>query len=592
MNLIQNSPETAEKEVLEQVAYQSALYLGLDNDMFRDCETLSQILEAAENNKDAITDQASLDGLRSIIGENGSYPELGEAEIVLRSWTDKGGSFDVKGFQGCAFELNGERSVCFRGTPAGAWVDNGYGMAGGDYLVQYKNGDISLGVSPMQKNALEFMQIVLDDTNANTPINISGHSKGGNETQLAALVFADRITAAYNFDGQGFPPDVVQQLQSLPGWEDGLKKIYAIHADNDYVHGLGQTITLPENTVFLYTPDIGGFLPGTGSENPLVNHFISALITEDGHLQRQTIEGPFARGISDISDKIMGIEDPETRAHICLAIMAILQKVQGKEDPINEDKDWLGILGENGLKLLVDALGYPQTYALLAQLSNEPSRKALLHEFLSSDIIQHLIIGQSDLDCQLSDHDFETEEQIAEYLKRHTEDGKCEYLVRGALLRCRHGTHARQLNLKKCHGVYIKGHPYIHALNCFVGEEENITWYGVCKAPCPPPTETIHLTKDVPRSPTTGAPTGTAPGGFVSGHKCSPEIVGAIWMDSYELTRIVDNGDIDPSDRAKVQSLTSNFSELTDEEQIAQSTQPDGIPTTTTLSFLICKYGD
>ena len=134
-------------------------------------------------------------------------------------------------------------------------------------------------------------------------------------------------------------------------------------------------------------------------------------------------------------------------------------------------------------------------------------------------------------------------------------------------------------------------HPYIHALNCFVGEEENITWYGVCKAPCPPPTETIHLTKDVPRSPTTGAPTGTAPGGFVSGHKCSPEIVGAIWMDSYELTRIVDNGDIDPSDRAKVQSLTSNFSELTDEEQIAQSTQPDGIPTTTTLSFLICKYG-
>ena len=46
---------------------------------------------------------------------------------------------------------------------------------------------------------------------------------GGNETQLAALVFADKINAAYNFDGQGFPPDVVEQLKDLPGWEEGLK---------------------------------------------------------------------------------------------------------------------------------------------------------------------------------------------------------------------------------------------------------------------------------------------------------------------------------------------------------------------------------
>ena len=123
-----------------------------------------------------------------------------------------------------------------------------------------------------------------------------------------------------------------------------------------------------------------------------------------------------------------------------------------------------------------------------------------------------------------------SEEDIANFLKEHTESGKQEYLVRGALLRCRYGTHARQLNLKKCHGIYVHGHPCIHARNCLVGEEENITWYGICKAPSPPPTEVVHLTKDVPRNPQTGDRTGDAPGGHESGHKCQPEIVGAVWI--------------------------------------------------------------
>ena len=62
-------------------------------------------------------------------------------------------------------------------------------------------------------------------------------------------------------------------------------------------------------------------------------------------------------------------------------------------------------------------------------------------------------------------------------------------------------------------------------------------------------------------------------------------------MDAYEQTRIVDNGNLDPADRAKVQALPENFSELSDEEQAELLSQPTGISTTTTLSFLICKYG-
>ena len=305
MSLIYGVPEMAEEEVLEQIAFQAVQYLRLDDPKYKKADTLSKIFVAAKD-KPKEDEIVYIEALESIIGENGSYKDLGDAKIVDKSWDTEGTQFNIKGFQACAFEFNGEINVCFRGTPDGAWIDNGYGMAGGDYLIPYENaeqGVSNLGVSPMQHNALEYMQSIVDK-NEGKVINISGHSKGGNETQLAALVFADKINAAYNFDGQGFPPDVVEQLKDLPGWEEGLKKLYSIHADNDYVHGLGQTITLPENTVYLYTPDIGT-IPTDEMESLLVNHYITALLTDDGHLQRQTIEGPLAKAVGDLSNAIM-----------------------------------------------------------------------------------------------------------------------------------------------------------------------------------------------------------------------------------------------------------------------------------------------
>ena len=209
MSLIYGVPEMAEEEVLEQIAFQAVQYLRLDDPKYKKADTLSKILVAAKD-KPKEDEIVYIEALESIIGENGSYKDLGDAKIVDKSWDTEGTQFNIKGFQACAFEFNGEINVCFRGTPDGAWIDNGYGMAGGDYLIPYENaeqGVSNLGVSPMQHNALEYMQSIVDK-NEGKVINISGHSKGGNETQLAALVFADKINAAYNFDGQGFPPDV------------------------------------------------------------------------------------------------------------------------------------------------------------------------------------------------------------------------------------------------------------------------------------------------------------------------------------------------------------------------------------------------
>ena len=209
MSLIYGVPEMAEEEVLEQIAFQAVQYLRLDDPKYKKADTLSKILVAAKD-KPKEDEIVYIEALESIIGENGSYKDLGDAKIVDKSWDTEGTQFNIKGFQACAFEFNGEINVCFRGTPDGAWIDNGYGMAGGDYLIPYENaeqGVSNLGVSPMQHNALEYMQSIVDK-NEGKVINISGHSKGGNLAVYGAAMCSDaargRIERAYSHDGPGF----------------------------------------------------------------------------------------------------------------------------------------------------------------------------------------------------------------------------------------------------------------------------------------------------------------------------------------------------------------------------------------------------
>ncbi|MCL1935054.1 MAG: DUF4280 domain-containing protein [Defluviitaleaceae bacterium] len=64
-----------------------------------------------------------------------------------------------------------------------------------------------------------------------------------------------------------------------------------------------------------------------------------------------------------------------------------------------------------------------------------------------------------------------------------------EYVVRGACLECTKGSHPRKLNLPKCHGVYITGHPMIHQFDSV--PIENISPFGICSvtgSPCVPNT--------------------------------------------------------------------------------------------------------
>ncbi|MCL1924629.1 MAG: DUF4280 domain-containing protein [Defluviitaleaceae bacterium] len=188
-------------------------------------------------------------------------------------------------------------------------------------------------------------------------------------------------------------------------------------------------------------------------------------------------------------------------------------------------------------------------------------------------------MAASELDSRVEDFLAEREEaraEHAEYLRESEEHDfgeedelfiQEEYLVRGADLFCTYGSHTRKLNLPKCHGVYITDAPVIHELDCV--PIENISSFGVCSAagitnvnPTPP---NVLLEKTIYNE--YGEAVGTE---NVRGRACTPQIA-STWLNTYDDTRIVDNGRHNPSDR------------LQDE--------PEGYPAVTTESFIVCACG-
>lgn len=144
---------------------------------------------------------------------------------------------------------------------------------------------------------------------------------------------------------------------------------------------------------------------------------------------------------------------------------------------------------------------------------------------------------------------------IKEHLTQHNENKKNPaYLVRGAELMCSQGSNKRMMNLSPCHGVYIKAHAVVHELDCIQGDEENITWFGVCTPGEGLETEQIELTG--------------ADGKKCHGKKCKPHIIGT-WLESYHQTKIVDNGNKLPKEDGEI----------------------EGCNTLTMDSFLVCKHG-
>ena len=148
-------------------------------------------------------------------------------------------------------------------------------------------------------------------------------------------------------------------------------------------------------------------------------------------------------------------------------------------------------------------------------------------------------------------------EQMAAYQAEYQQN--CDaYVVRGALLKCRYGSHCRRMNLPKCHGVYTLKKPLVFKKDCkggTEGAEYSITTFGVCSSPSNRTGGSVCLKKEAPRGPD-GSFTGKEASGTVTGTPCVPQIIGE-WEGTHMDAHI----------------------------------GPEGEEALITSSFLVCQYG-
>lgn len=100
------------------------------------------------------------------------------------------------------------------------------------------------------------------------------------------------------------------------------------------------------------------------------------------------------------------------------------------------------------------------------------------------------------------------------------------YVVRGAVLRCKYGTHTRRLDLNSDNGMRtLRGeypHPYVNEAQCVVGEEENIKFFGICNN-CKEGEEICVIAKNDKGEEEK-----------IVGIRCEPDLLGDTWMDTKE----------------------------------------------------------
>lgn len=212
----------------------------------------------------------------------------------------------------------------------------------------------------------------------------------------------------------------------------------------------------------------------------------------------------------------------------------------------------------------------------------------VLQETLQDDAFQDYYIPQNEQELQELASQLESEnpeaqellkeqaeaagQSIEEYLNM-SDPNIIEFLVRGAKLQCRKGSHLRKLNIPLCHGVYEGKNPMLHKLDCIVGDDWNIPTFGVCSSGSPELNTPKVMLQEEEYDPENYYESKGPTGKNIKGKACSPAIIGT-WQETYDLTRIVDNGQKDPGDKHKSSKDTSK-----------------GKPALTLHSFLICKYG-
>lgn len=288
-------------------------------------------------------------------------------DITIKNMSISTKSFSKGTLEAMTFEDGKSLYIAFRGTGAGKWMDNAEGL--------YKT-------SEMQKEAAKYALLMSKIYGKDKEIYFTGHSKGGNLAQAAALLSSagKTVQRVFSFDGQGFSSDMVKSME-FPLKEryfDKIKaKIFQICDKNDFVNPLGIKVALDENTYYINGPKLShphslvelsknGYLNFEKDEKGIIKN------GEQGEI------GKFTRRLSDI---IMG-KDRQTVAQLSKGAMALATRFIKYKNPeeslIKEGTGRLKTASKEDLKALVN-IGIP----LIAKELNTKESENLMDEVRS-----------------------------------------------------------------------------------------------------------------------------------------------------------------------------------------------------------------
>ena len=342
-----NSTENVDTSTLTRdTALNALIYFDYD---VEDGATVNEVIAQIHENE-ANLSKDDLRALRCIEAAIENDPSMGELFITNQTahMNDPatGLPFEEGGIKAATFQDSlldpQEVTVTYRGTNAGEWVDNGYGLAGEE------------SYTPQQQQAVDYFDAVVEKNNwdEDSPyIHLTGHSKGGNKVQFVIMMseYSDLIANGYSLDGQSMSPEALDYMRDVLGEEEferRRQKLYSFSADNDYVNILGVTKDgrlVPDDHIFFLESNLNGF--GW--------HFADCFLNEDGTLTNFTEQGGLSHYLQNLSEQVMNLKPP-IRGIVTNSAMTILQMIKGNDHPVNGV--WTGIDGWDKAKIITTSI--------------------------------------------------------------------------------------------------------------------------------------------------------------------------------------------------------------------------------------------
>lgn len=343
----------------EQLVCQIMMYLPLEAIGIKDRQNLGEIVTAAESryHEGGLPEsgkKAIVQNLPAISHILERQPDLPDVRIGNMSWLDydRDGKKDYppNGFVAATFinDKSGVMFVTFRGTPRGAWLDNAKMLIGSArYCRDFEDlsGRVWHYCSPMQAEAMEYVRQLVTSPDKGWNLvgrhYVIGHSKGGNQAQLAMMLYPDSFDIGISMDGPGMSAEAINEMKQNMGagsFERARERLLGINASNDYVHGLGIPLIPFRQTVWL----LESCTPAS-----LCSHFVTALL--DGERWELTPfnddgPGPVAVLMRKVSDAAMAMPLKD-RTDVFMTLMAVFQAVLGKSLPVNASgEDWIRLI--------------------------------------------------------------------------------------------------------------------------------------------------------------------------------------------------------------------------------------------------------